>query len=180
MTFLYKSSIIWFIILVMGLVSFGSNPLLSDKLIDVLFRIERSRDADEIIYALNIDENGQINKSNPITINWYRNTDYQKIEPLTFIQIQLAYGIKFLEQGKKIENEWRFQFVSYSKRTFVLKQVGYSSYKVFTKIENTEVELNRIYIHFENRSFWFPSISAIELYGKIATSGKLLAEVVFP
>lgn len=176
----FKSNIVWLIIFVMGSMAFTSNPLPANKSNDLLFKIERSRDTDEIFYELNVDESGQIITSNPIKINWYRNTNHQKVEPLTFIQQQYAYGIKFLEQEKLVENEWRFQFVSYSKRIFVLKQVDRSTYKVFTKIENTEVELNSIYIRFENRSFWFPSISAVELYGKIATSGKLMAEIVIP
>jgi len=156
------------------------NPLPAIKSNDLLFTIERSRDADKIIYELNLDESGLVIKSNPIKIKWIRNTDHQKIEPLTIIQQQYSYGIRFLDQDLNIENEWHFQFVSYSKRTFILKQSENSSYKVFTKIDNKEVELNRIYIQFKNRSFWFPSISAVKIYGKLESSDNWLAEVVIP
>jgi Domain of unknown function (DUF4833) len=176
----FKSMLVWLIIMVMGSVAFANNPLPTNKSDDLLFTIGRSRDTDEIVYELNIDDSGQVIKSNPIKIKWIRNTDHQKIEPLTFIQQQYAYGIEFLDQEENTKNKWRFQFVSYSKRTFILRQTENSSYKVFTKIDNKEVELNRIYIQFVNRSFWFPSISAIEIYGKLDSFNNCLAEVLKP
>ncbi|MDA3954283.1 MAG: DUF4833 domain-containing protein [Bacteroidales bacterium] len=145
-----------------------------------LFKIERSRDSNEIIYEVNLDENGKLIKSNPINVYWLKNTDHKNIEPLTFIQQKYAYGIKLLDSENLVENEWRFQFVSYSKRTFILKQIDNSTFKVFTKIKNREVSLNSIFIRFENNSFWFPSISAVELQGRITNSDKWLAEIVIP
>ena len=37
-----------------------------------LFKIERSRDADEISYDINLGPNGDLNKNNPIHIYWIK------------------------------------------------------------------------------------------------------------
>lgn len=145
-----------------------------------LFSIERSLDPNEVIYEINLDRNGKLQASNPIKIYWLKKTNNNKTEPLTLIQQQFAYGIIFLDSINPHEKEWSFQFVSYPKRTFILKKMEDESFKVYTVVENQEVLVKRIYVNFNNKNFWFPSISAVELHGQNVSSGQMIAEIVKP
>ncbi|OFY61090.1 MAG: hypothetical protein A2X04_00535 [Bacteroidetes bacterium GWF2_41_9] len=144
-----------------------------------LFKIGRSRDANEIIYSINFDQPGHPDKSDPIEIHWIKRTNNNKVEPLTWIQKKYAYGIKFLNELKK-EDEIYFQFVSYDKRTFILKKNVENCYKVFTISGEKEVEVSRIFIEINGGSFWLPTVSRVELHGKEPGTGNLAMETINP
>jgi hypothetical protein len=144
-----------------------------------LFRILRSRDANEIIYKIKFDQTGRPDRSDPIEIHWLKRTDNNKVEPLTRIQNRYAYGIRVLDIADK-KDEIYFKFVSYDKRTFVLKKNGENNYKVFTLSGEKEVEVSRIFIQIDGGSFWLPTISRVELHSKEPGSGKLAMETINP
>lgn len=145
-----------------------------------LFKIGRSRDANEILYDLNIDHTGRPDPLNPISIYWIKRTKNNTIEPLTGIQRRLAYGIKILDQQNSPEIEWNFQFVSYSKRTFKPKQTSESTFKVFTLSSGKEIEVERIFVQIDGGSFRVPSISKVELHGVEPSTGVKVLETIQP
>ncbi len=144
-----------------------------------LFKIGRSRDTNEIIYSIKFDQTGQPDKTDPIEIHWIKRTNNNKVEPLTWIQKKYAYGIKILNYLKE-EDEIYFQFVSYDKRTFILKKNVENCYKVFTLSGEKEVEVSRIFIQIDGGSFWLPAISKVELHGIEAATGNLAMETIKP
>lgn len=64
------------------------------------FRIERSKDANQIFYDINITSENKLNQENPIKIYWVKHTNKGKIEPLTWIQQKYAYGLKYLKKSE--------------------------------------------------------------------------------
>jgi len=46
----------------------------------ILFKIERSRDSDEIWYTLNLNQNGSLNQDMPVKAFWVRKTENKEIE----------------------------------------------------------------------------------------------------
>ena len=144
-----------------------------------LFKIGRSRDPNEIIYSINFDHFGKPDKSNPIEIHWIKRTKSNQIEPLTRIQNRFAYGIRVLNESTS-ENEIYFQFVSYDKRTFILKKNIENNYKVYTISGDKEIEVSRIFIQIDGGSFWLPTISRVELHGIEPSTGNLAMETINP
>lgn len=144
-----------------------------------LFRILRSRDANEIIYKIRFDQTGQPDRSDPIEIHWLKRTDNDKVEPLTRIQNRYAYGIRVLDDIDK-KDEIYFKFVSYDKRTFILKRNGEKRYRVFTISADKEIEISRIFVQIDGGSYWLPSISKVELHGIEAATGNLAMETIKP
>lgn len=126
-----------------------------------LFHISRSRDSDIIQYDLNLSTNGQINTKKPINIYWIRKTRGGKKEALSYMQDNFAYGVKYISTQP---NEVKFQFVSYSKRTFIIKKMNGGKYKLITYFDNKGVELERIYVQFGGGTFNLPKISFINMY----------------
>lgn len=140
-----------------------------------LFKIGRSKDANEIIYKVNTDKSGNLKKENPIEIYWIKNTDNNKIEPITWIQRNYSYGLTFIEKEKE---KALFQFVSYDKRNLTLKKDKQGNFKVYILSGKKEVELNRVFIAITGGTFWFPEIKQVEIYYTNPNTGKAEIEII--
>ena len=125
-----------------------------------LFEIERSVNQDKIVYDIQIEHNNSLNRENPIRIYWVRNKNKMHIEPLTWIQKNYAYGLRYITVSRDFA---QFHFVSYPKRIFTIKRNKTGVFKVFTTSNQKEVELCSIFIQIDGGTFWFPKISFVEL-----------------
>lgn len=157
--------------------SFAVNNINTSKHKYSLFKIERSKDSNEIIYDINITPSGNLNLTNPVNIYWIKHSRNHKITPLTWIQKKFAYGLKFLSKN---ESEVKFRFVSYRKRDFVIKKNTKGDYQVFTNSYNKEVSVSRIYIQIDGGTFWVPKITKVELYVTDAITGESTIEIINP
>lgn len=142
-----------------------------------LFKIGRSKDANEIFYEVKTTPGGSLDIKEPIKIYWIKYTENNSIEPLTLVQQKFAYGLKFLKVNSESAE---FQFVSYSKRTLSLRKNSNGNYGVFTEVDGKEVELERVFIQIDGGTFWFPKITRVEVHAKKAEAGELLVEVIEP
>jgi len=163
--------IILIFIPVVVLSSFASNKSYH------LFKIERNKDANEIFYDVNLDSQNNLNLNNPISIYWIKQTENGKIEPLTWIQKNYAYGIEYLSKNK---TQAEFQFVSYKKRQFQIKKDSKGNFKVYTLSNKRTVIVNRIFIQIDGGTFWFPKISRVELHAQDIQTNEKSIEIINP
>lgn len=170
-----KVTIFSAIFLVFRLVSSASDLVNPNS--HSLFKIGRSKDANEIFYEVKTTPSGTLDLKEPVKIYWKKYTDNSAIEPLTKIQQHFAYGLKFLEVTAE---KAVFQFVSYSKRTLLLRKDNTGKYAVFTEVEGKIVELERVFIQIDGGTFWFPKISRVEVHAKKAEANELVVEVIRP
>lgn len=140
-----------------------------------LFKIDRSRNSDVIVYDVNLNNKEELDKSTPINIYWVKNTKKGNTEPLTGIQKKFGYGLKFISISNNMAD---FQFVSYFDRVFKLRKTDNNQFKVFTISANKKVEVQRLYVQFEDNSSWIPSIINIELYGIDTDNGNPVSESI--
>lgn len=169
------TQIMLFLIAVVVLSSFASK-IASNKSYH-LFKIERSKDTNEIFYDVNLDSKSNLDLNNPISIYWIKQTENRKIEPLTWIQKKYAYGIEFLNKSK---DQAEFQFVSYNKRQFQIKKDSKGNFKVYTLSNKRTVIVNRIFIQIDGGTFWFPSISRVELHSQDIQTNEKSIEIINP
>lgn len=141
-----------------------------------LFKIERSKDSNEIHYAIHASAN-MLDKREPVSVFWLKRQSGMAIEPLTWIQKKYAYGLKFISVSK---TNATFQFVSYNKRNFEVQLDRDGRYKVFTLINQSRAIVDRIYIQMDGGTFWFPIISRVSLYAHDANTGAYLVETIIP
>ncbi len=168
------------ILVVMAVFAFGfTNPDQAEKLAGDynLFKIDRSRDSDIVVYDVRLDSQGKLDTSSPISIYWKKFTRDSIFEPLTGIQKKFGYGIKFQNID---EHSADFKFVSSLDRIFELRKTGYDHYRVYTYSEGNRVEVKSLFIHFEDDSFWLPEISSIELVGLDTDKGSMVSESIIP
>jgi phosphatidylinositol phosphate synthase len=159
--------------------SWGKSGNSKDNVLEKarLFIIERSRDANEVLYELNLDKNGDLDLKEPIVASWLMHTEGGRKKPLPWFQRKFGYGLRFSKINKE---EAYFQFAPFSGRDFKLKKDKRGDYKVCTIVEGKNVELDYIYLQIEYGTFWAPDIQRVELHAHDPQTRKALVEVVNP
>jgi len=104
---------------------------------NMLFYIQRDPNINTAIYALNYQENGKIEKSNPIKGYWIRYAEKGEKKDFSYMQRKFAYGI----ESKALNNEeFELQFVSYKKLSLTLKKLDSDQkYHVFVNINQRKI-----------------------------------------
>ena len=176
----HQKKIVWLFLIVSGfnISAFVVPETVEEKELQILFKIERSRDPDEIWYATNLNQNDSLIRDMPVIAFWVKKTENNKIEPLTRIQKRYGYGIKAVEPGDASDNEWHFQIAAYTNRIFKLKKASANQYKVFTHSGNKEIALTRIFVEFDGGSFLIPSVSHVRLTGVDLKTGREITETI--
>ncbi|TVQ19896.1 MAG: DUF4833 domain-containing protein [Bacteroidetes bacterium] len=143
----------------------------------LLFSIERSRDADRIYYQVNLTPEGRLHPGEPVNIFWKRYTADGRTEPLTRLQQNRSYGLKYTEI-----TPWQasFHFAAFKEKSFTLKQLPDGSYRVFTPTPNGEKELTKMYVMFAGGSFLMPSIEYVTFFLKDTPTGVITTEIFNP
>jgi hypothetical protein len=142
----------------------------------LLFEIERNRDMDRIYYELALSD-GQLNIQEPINIYWKKNTANNETQPLTRLQRNHSYGLKYLEIK---HNFAKFRFAASKERDFVLKKNPNGDYRVYTQSGSGERELIKMYVHFARGTYLVPVIGHIELTLKDPKTDKIFTEAFEP
>lgn len=146
----------------------------------ILFKINRSRDADEIWYIVNLDKTGVPNHEAPIKAYWVRKTGNNEIEPLTWIQNKYAYGVRVIQSYNEQRQSLKFRFVSYEGQTFELRKMANGKFKVITSIENKVLVVSRIFVQIDGDSFWEPSVPYVKFTGYDIASSSLVSQTIKP
>ncbi|MFH6959201.1 DUF4833 domain-containing protein [Flavobacterium aquidurense] len=141
---------------------------------NMLFYIQRDPNVNTAIYTINYDENGKIDKSNPIKAYWIRYAEKGEIRDFNYMQRKYAYGI----ESKTVNNEeFELQFVSYKKLPFTLKKIDSDQkYHVFVSVNQKRIQVEKIFVRIEGGSFWLPNVKYAEVTGIDASSNKIITE----
>ncbi|OHT44960.1 DUF4833 domain-containing protein [Flavobacterium tructae] len=141
---------------------------------NMLFYIQRDPNINTAIYAINYEENGKINKSNPIKAYWIRYAEKGEKKDFNYLQRKFAYGI----ETKTLENEeFEFKFVSYKKLALTLKKIeADQKYHVFANVNQKKIQVEKIFVRIEGGSFWLPNVKYAEVTGIDALSNKTITE----
>jgi len=138
-----------------------------------LFYVQRTPNANTIVYELNLDNNGQPDTDEPVHAYWIRYTEGGKKVDLNFIQRKFAYGLtsKSLGNGK-----YDIRFVSYKKFPLTLMKGADGKYHIFATIAQKQFIVNRVFVRIEGGSFWVPNVRFVEFKGTDPATGKEVTE----
>lgn len=141
--------------------------------VERLFYVQRTPNANTIVYELNIDSDGKLDEENPVHPYWIRYHDKGEKADLNFIQRKFAYGItsKPLGGGK-----FDIRFVSYKKFPLTLMKAADGKYHIFATISQRQLIVNRIFLRIEGGSFWVPNVRFVEFKGTDPATGKEVTE----
>lgn len=144
---------------------------------EVMFRIERSRDADEVWYTMHTHPDGSVNQETPLIVFWMKKSADNRIEPLTGIQKRFSYGIQSIEPAPS-GDAWSFQLAAYKNRSFLLKKSEDGRYSVFTRLDGREIEVRKLYVKFDGGTFLAPSVAFVQLTGTDRSTGAEIQEII--
>ena len=152
-------------------------PPVTDKA-EVLFRIERSRDADEVWYTIHTNPDGSVNHEIPVQVFWVKKSTDNRTAPLTGIQKRFSYGIQSIDSDSLSVDTWNFKLAAYKNRMFVLKKTEDGRYGVFTISQHREVQVTKLYVKFDGGTFLTPAIAYVQLTGIDPLSGAEIREII--
>lgn len=132
-------------------------------IINQLFYLQRDPNTNTIICELNVEEDGDLNKKEPIKVYWIRYGEKGKKEDLSYIQRKFAYGIQTRDIGNE---QYELKFVSYKKFPMYLsRSADDKKYHVYVTVNKKKIQLERIFLRIEGGSFWLPNVKYVELKG---------------
>jgi Domain of unknown function (DUF4833) len=143
-----------------------------------LFYIQRSNNANTVIYDANILKNGQLNPQNPVHSYWIRYADGGKIEELSTIQRTLAYGLH-TNKVKEMANTFEGYFFAYRKRKFLVKLNAENEPIALFQINGKMQILDHVWVQVEEAGLT-PKIPYIELFGRDVKTGAVVYEKFKP
>jgi len=147
-------------------------PALPDN-ISRLFYVQRSPNANTIVYELNAGKNGQLDPENPMHVYWLRYAEKGQKEELNYVQRKFAYGLVTKPLGN---DKYDIRFVSYKKFPLTLMKANDGKYHIFATVNQKEMVINRIFIKIEGGSFWLPNVKYVEIKGTDPSTGKEITE----
>ncbi|ALL07156.1 CDP-alcohol phosphatidyltransferase [Pedobacter sp. PACM 27299] len=128
-----------------------------------LFYLQRDPNTNTIIYELNVDAKGEVNRAEPLLVYWLRYDDNGEKKDLSYIQRKFAYGIQTKEIGK---DQYEIRFVSHKKiPMYLMVSKEDQKFHVYVTVNNKKIELNKIFVRIEGGSFWLPNVKYVELSG---------------
>lgn len=128
-----------------------------------LFYLQRDPNTNTIIYELNVNKDGELNKKEPVKVYWIRYGENGEKEDLSYIQRKFAYGIQTKELG---DNQYELRFVSHKKLPlYLMKSADDKKYHVYITVNKKKIQLNRIFVRIEGGTFWLPNVKYVELRG---------------
>jgi hypothetical protein len=141
---------------------------------NLLFYVQRDPNINTAIYAVNYQENGKINQSNPIKAYWIRYAEKGEKKDFNYVQRKFAYGI---ETKPIADDEFELQFVSYKKLPLTLKKTDSDQkYHVFVNVNQKKIQVEKIFVRIEGGSFWLPNVKYAEVTGIDTSSNKAITE----
>ena len=140
---------------------------------DRLFYVQRTPNANTIIYDLNLNNDGKLNTEQPVKVYWLKYAERGQKEELNYIQRKFAYGLntKALNNGS-----YDIRFVSYKKFPLTLMKGVDGKYHIFASVAQKQVILNRIFVKIEGGSFWIPNVLYVEIKGTDPETGKEIVD----
>ncbi|GIQ59591.1 hypothetical protein Flavo103_27270 [Flavobacterium collinsii] len=141
---------------------------------NMLFYIQRDPNTNTAIYAINYQENGKIDKSNPVKAYWIRYAEKGEKKDFNYMQRKFAYGI----ESKTLNNEeFELQFVSYKKLPLTLKKIDSDQkYHAFVSVNQKRIQVEKIFVRIEGGSFLLPNVKYAEVTGIDVSSNKTITE----
>ncbi|PKP45391.1 MAG: DUF4833 domain-containing protein [Bacteroidetes bacterium HGW-Bacteroidetes-12] len=141
---------------------FDEYPVPSDE--NMLFYIQKSYNTNTVVYAANIDTDGNLNKKEPILVFWRRYQEQGQKRELKMMERSFGYGVS-VKPIKNRPNSYRFTLVSLKDMDFIITLDKKGNPQVATMINNKHAHIERVYVIAEHVSL-LPKIFSVEVFGK--------------
>lgn len=138
-----------------------------------LFYVQRSPNANTVIYAARLDAKGAIQSSDPVEAFWRKfNIDGSK-QPLNFIERMMAYGVSAdrVKAGAPVT----FTIAALPERKLTLTLDANKRPQALIQIGGRAVKLAYVYLHVVEGGV-MPSVPELDIFGTDPATGKAVHE----
>jgi hypothetical protein len=143
-----------------------------------LFYIQRSNNANTVIYDANVLKNNTLNVKEPVHTYWIRYAEGGGVEELSTIQRTLAYGLHTSKVKNAIDT-FEGHFFAYRKRKFIVKLDANKHPIALFQINGKMQILDHVWVQVEEAGLT-PKIPFIELFGRDVKTGLAVYEKFVP
>jgi hypothetical protein len=150
-------------------------PQLNEK---VLFYVQRTHNRNTVIYELNYQFDGNIDKKEPLHPMWIRYEEGGGRKDLSFIQNRV-YGLNVKQLDK---DTWLMHFRSYNKRVIYLRRnEKNNTFRAMILINGKIANLTSLFIFSVTNTMGIPSSAKyIDISGTDPVTGAVVLERVIP
>jgi hypothetical protein len=125
-----------------------------------LFVIERSENANVVLYEAGIRPDGRLDPERPVRVSWRLDADGGRREGLNLIERMRAYGVDVSALGEG--DAWRIRVRALPTRPLVLR-AGAGCPLVIAEVGGREAILRRVFV--ASTGGLIPRVSSVELSG---------------
>lgn len=149
------------------------SVLAADPCAPELFRIERSKNANVVLYEAKLTPAGALDGENPVTASWLMLAAKGERESLTFLEKRMAYGF---EVSAVPEGGFALRLKALQQRTIRIAQRDGCAAATST-IGGHDAVLKRIYVKADDRAL-IPSVQYVEIFGIDTLTGDAVYEKI--
>ena len=138
-----------------------------------LFYIQRSPNANTVVYAAKLDAKGDFDSTTPVEAYWRKfNIDGSR-QSLNFMERLMAYGVRLdtVRPGQPIT----FRVVALPDRKLTLAMDAQHRPEALLQIDGHTVKLSYVYLQVEEGGL-LPKVPALDIFGTDIASGKAIHE----
>jgi len=139
-----------------------------------LFIIQRSKNANEVHYEVQVGANGEL-AAEPVIAYWVMKAEGGGREDLTFFEREMAYGFEVLEPDERGDREMKL--VAWEDRSIRLTREKAGNWRAVTMIDGVEAYLTRLFIQTDEGGLT-PSVEYVDLFGEAVDGGEPVQERV--
>lgn len=143
---------------------------------ELLFYIQRNKNANAIVYEARMDAQGRLMANDPVAVRWIRYTHGGKREGLSVFEDKWAYGVRHVRTEKGVA---RMRFVASNTYPFRVEVGKDNQAEARMLINGRYARLRHVEIQAKESSF-LPKILHVDLYGTVVGSGEEINERIFP
>jgi hypothetical protein len=145
---------------------------------NLLFFLQRTKDANTVIYELNFKADGILDTDNPVKTSWIRYTENGRHKELNAIEEKFAYGVVSHSSG---DDQYEIRLAAYKKMPLHLKRSAKDNkYHIFLRCEEKESLLTRVFVQVNGGSFWNPKVDYIDLTATDISTGREFVHRINP
>ena len=145
---------------------------------DTLFYLQRSTNANTIVYAANFDADGRLNPHNPIEVFWRVFDEDGRRHGLNWIERLLAYGVR-VQPAKGFPDAFDAYVVAFPQMKCRLDVSRSGTPECVVPINGRPAKLVSAYIELDESGVW-PRPIFLNIYGIDTKNGRVLREHIEP
>lgn len=141
-----------------------------------LFYIQRSNNANTVIYDANLIADKKLNLQKPIDVYWIRYAEKGQKEDLSNLQWQLAYGYK-THTANPTSNTVEITLNAFKNRPITL-DYHQGKLAAFTQIKGCRASLQKVFVQLASTAL-IPKVAYIELFGFDSAKNQAVYERIY-